>query len=253
MSSRDIDTKIDELLDVISIDELLSILSNEYDEKNYITLTDELLKTSIEETSFFNYKGRQSSVFNRFKDNDINTIADLFRKYDSGIFNYGCNELHDNRFIHNEIDGIVNLLKFRYLGARCQSYDEILNEKVNMNIYLSYVGTSPMYSGNIYRTVCYYEDYLTKCHVDEIIKLYRLLKSCGFDHAATKTLIDIAYESKVENITVGEFLLTVPIDVLSSKLEKTQRELIPCLKILKEIRRYYRQFVINNNDNKSVK
>ena len=42
--------------------------------KNYL----EFASINLEDTGLFNYKGGQSSVYNRFKDNGINTLQELF-------------------------------------------------------------------------------------------------------------------------------------------------------------------------------
>ena len=107
-------------------EDLLEYLENiikpaleKYAEERNIDIEQLLLESiTLENTGLFNYKGKQSTVYNRLKNNNISTLKELFDLYDSNSIDYGKNELKYNYYIHNEIDGIVALLKFRFLGIK---------------------------------------------------------------------------------------------------------------------------------------
>ena len=72
------------------------------------------------------YKGGQSTVYNRLHDNNITNLKELFLTYD---LDYGKNELKNNHnyYIHNEIDGIITLLKYKFLGIDSENLEMLLN------------------------------------------------------------------------------------------------------------------------------
>ena len=60
---------------------LLKPVLEEIAKKENITLEELMLKNiTLEDTGLFNYKGKQSTVYNRFIDNNIKTLKDLFDK-----------------------------------------------------------------------------------------------------------------------------------------------------------------------------
>ena len=117
----------EELLEYIN---LLTPALEEYAKKENMTIEELMLHIiTLENTGLFNYKGKQSSVYNRFKANKINTQKDLFYIINNNSLNYGNNELNENFYIHDEIDGIISLLKFKYLGIIPEKLNELLKNE----------------------------------------------------------------------------------------------------------------------------
>lgn len=87
--------------------ECFEIIKEQYARKYNINIDEFMLEgITLESTGLFNYKGGQSTVYNRLHDNNITNLKELFLAYD---LDYGKNELKNNHnyYIHNEIDGII--------------------------------------------------------------------------------------------------------------------------------------------------
>lgn len=211
--------------------------------KQNMSVEELMLRTiTLEDTKLFNYKGKQSSVYNRFKDNKINTLKDLFDKYDNHTLKYGLNELNENFYIHDEIEGIITLLKFKYLGIIPEKLKELLNYEINFNFTINISPYSSYgYPGDVFKTV---HSELFPYHniLLNVDSFYKVLKSCGFDQSATKALIDIAYEEKTSRTTLGEFLENLSIDKINEKFKRVPQELTPFLNILKIILDYHKEY-----------
>ena len=223
--------------DFIEYMNLLKPHLEEYAKSMNMSLEDLMLSNiSIKDTGLFNYKGKQNTVYNRFKDNNIKTLKDLFDKIKNNELNYGKNVLNHNYYIHNEINGIIELLKFKYLGIIPQSLNDLLNYQINANDKVIYFYPHPDYGfpGTIFNNV-YGNEYIDKDIFKKVDEFYKILKSCGFNQTATKALIDIAYEEKINNTTLSEFLLNLPIEKINKKFNKVTRELKPFLNILRII------------------
>ena len=208
---------------------------------------------TIEDTGLFNYKGKQNTVYNRFHDSNIKTLKDLFLAHQNNTINYGKNNnpSNDNYYIHNEIDGIISLLKYKYLRVYPDNLQELLNYQINFNFKLHISPYSDYgYPGNVIQNK---NDIRNKEYIDSINSFYKILKSCGFNQTQTKTLIDIAYGEKIENITLSEFLSTLSIDKIKEKLKKVPQELNPFLNILNIIKDFQEEYKLLNNQNKSIR
>jgi len=237
---RGVKMKENEVLEYI---ELLKPVLIEYAKQRNMTLEDLMLTTiTLEDTKLFNYKGRQSTVYNRLKDNNIHTLKDLFEKHNNNSINYGKNEFRHNHnfYIHNEIDGIIALLKFKYLGIIPENLNELLNYQINMN-FTTHISpySSFGYPGDLLKSLSSINN---DTIINNIYSFYKTLKSCGFDQSATKALIDIAYEEKLDNLTLGEFLSNLSLEKINKKFEKVERELKPFLNILNIILDYYKNY-----------
>ena len=226
----------------------------EYAKENNTTVEELMLNIiTIEDTKLFNYKGKQNTVYNRLHDSKIKTLKDLFVAHQNKTINYGKNNMptNHNYYIHNEIEGIISLLKYKYLRIYPEKLQEYLEYKINFNfdIYISQY-SSFGYPGDITK---HQNDPRNKLVRNSIDSFYKILKSCGFNQTSTKVLIDIAYEEKIENITLGNFLSTLSMDKIKEKLKKTPQELEPFQNILKIINDFQEEYNLLNNQNKSIR
>lgn len=226
----------------------------QYAKVNNTTIEEIMLNTiTIEDTKLFNYKGKQNTVYNRFHDSNIKTLKDLFIAHQNNTINYGKNNnpSNDNYYIHNEIDGIISLLKYKYLRIYPENLQELLNYQINFNLKLHISTYSDYgYPGNVIQNK---KNLRNKQHIEIINSFYKTLKSCGFNQTSTKVLIDIAYEEKIENITLGNFLSTLSIDKIKEKFKKTPQELNPFLNIIKIINNFQEEYNLLNKQNKSIR
>lgn len=225
------------------INNLIKPALEQYAKEHNTTVNEIMLQiTTLEGTNLFNYKGKQSTIFNRFKDNNIKNLKDLFNAYDNNNINYGKNTLGKNYYIHNEINGIISLLRYKYLGILPKSLNHLFEYKINTN---HYIRINPYgdygYPGKIFNNV-YGNEYIKPEIFSIVDDFYKTLKSCGFDQSATKTLIDIAYEENINDITLGEFLSNLSLKKIEEKLKKVPQELESLLNILHIILDYYNNY-----------
>lgn len=205
---------------------------------------------TIEDTGLFNYKGKQNTVYNRFKNSNIKTLKDLFEAHANHTINYGKNEMpsNNNYYIHDEIEGIISLLKYKYLRIYPERLDELLNYQINFNfnMYISPY-SSHGYPGDVTK---HRNDPRNKEVQRTINSFYKVLKSCGFNQTATKALIDIAYEQNLNNITLSEFLSNLSLDVIEEKFKKVPQELNPFINILNIINDFGKDYDIKKSHTK---
>lgn len=226
----------------------------QYAKENNTTVEEIMLNTvTIEDTKLFNYKGRQNTVYNRFHDSNIKTLKDLFLAVENKNLNYGKNNMNTNHnyYIHNEIDGIISLLKYKYLRIYPDNLEELLNYQINFNfnIYISPYSDFG-YPGNVFKSI----DNNTEKNIKEnILSFYKILKSCGFNQTATKVLIDIAYEKQLTNITLSEFLSTLSVSRIKELLKKVPGEVQPFINILRIINDFQEEYNLLNKKNKSIR
>ena len=193
---------------------------------------------TLEDTGLFNYNGGQSSVYNRLKESSINNLEDLFTQFALKTLDYGKDKLGQNNYIHNEINGIISLLIYKYLGRIPANLNTLLKYKINMDISVSiYSYTSYGFPGDVFKNID-----KSSCFADNVDSFYKRLKSCGFDQTACKALIDIAYEERIVDVTLGDFLSNLSLDKIRVKFSKVQRELTPFLNILEIILDFYTKY-----------
>lgn len=89
-------------------------------------MQEKLDKITLENTGFFNYKGGQSTLYNRLKKEKIDNLQELFSKGITDI-NLGSKTINDNLFLREELEGIVALLKLKYLNELSSEYLDNLN------------------------------------------------------------------------------------------------------------------------------
>ena len=198
---------------------LLTPVLEEYAKLQNTTIEElKLTVITLEDTGLFNYKENTNHVYKIFKNNNIKTLKDLFEKINNNELNYGKNEekINHNYYIHNEINGIISLIKYKYLGIIPSNLNHFLNYQIN---------TSEQFK-----------------KVDEF---YKILKSCGFNQSSTKILIDIAYEENINNITLSEFLSNLQQEQINKKFNKIPQELKPFLNIINILIDYSKNYLEN--------
>lgn len=85
---------------------------------------------TLHDTGLFYGTPKIEVVHKRLKDNGINTLQDLFEKYDDNTIYYGTNN-NKGSFYKEEIKGVIELLRFKYLGVS-------LNFDPNKNLFTSF-------------------------------------------------------------------------------------------------------------------
>lgn len=230
--------------------EMLRPAVEECARKNNMSVEQLVLEwTILSNTGLFNYKEKQNVVYNRFVSNKVDTLGELFRLYDSGGFNYGVNNSKSdkNYYIHDEIDGIVALLKFRFLQIEPVKIRELLNYKIDMNFDININNQNLIDSSSFDICNLVYVDYgVSKDVVKKIDEFYKVLKSCGFNHISVKILINMAYLKRIQGITLEEFLSNLSLEEISLKFKDNEKELSPFLNILRIIQDIC--IVYNKND-----
>ena len=202
----------------------------------------------LEDTGLFNYIGGQSHVYNRFKELGINTVGDIFANikpnsfifvkdqvYENMSYNYG------NRYVKEEINGIINLIKYKYANEISESLKMVLETTIDMDINLN-LGPAYwryMYPGDVFKAVNQHSRSPIKEKID---LLYKLLKSCGFDLTGVKALTDIAYKNKIRDMSLGEFLCSLDEEVIRERFSKKQKELITFLNVLEILVDFYQTY-----------
>lgn len=211
--------------------------------KNNNTSPKELLLqiTALEDTKLFNYKGHQSTVYNRFHENNITNLKELFSSFDKNTINYGKDKLGRNYYIHNEIDGIISLLRYKYLGIVPEKLKELLEFEININYYIRISPYNYNHPGDVFNAV-YQNEFIHPDIFHKIDEFYKTLKSCGFDQSSTKALIDIAYEEQITNTSLGNFLSNISSDKIKEKFKKVSQEYIPFINILNIILDIYKTY-----------
>ena len=224
------------------LEKIIKPALEEYAKKHNISIEDLMLQiTTLEDTKLFNYKDRQSTVYNRLTDCNITNLKELFSSYDNNTINYGKDKLGRNYYIHNEIDGIISLLRYKYLGIVPEKLKELLEFEININYYIRISPYNYNYPGDVFNTV-YQNEFIHPDIFHKIDEFYKTLKSCGFDQSSTKALIDIAYEEQITNTSLGNFLSNISPNKIKEKLKKVPQEYIPFTNILNIILDIYKAY-----------
>ena len=226
------------------INEELYNKAYQYAMENNISV-DELLLSIIklEDTGLFNNKGGQSTVFNRLTDNNIRTLKQLFDKQN---IQYGTNKMGDNYYIYDEINGIIRLIKYKYVDIYPEELKELLEFKINTYPNITITSHDFGYPGKVFNTLIRSKNtkHLAYQYVNE---LYKTLKSCGFDQSSSKALMDIAYSKKVNDITLGQFLSSLDLEEVRQVFLKVPQEYPVFINILNILVHYYNTETKNNS------
>lgn len=231
-----------------AISEELYNKAYKYAIENNISI-DELILSIIklEDTGLFNYAGGQSTVFNRLSDNNIKTLKQLF--YKSQI-RYGYPKMGDNYYIYDEIDGIIRLLKYKYIGIYPEQLKELLEFKVDTCLTITTSSTDYGFPGKIFNAIIRNKNtsHLAYSYIHEF---YKTLKSCGFNQTCSKALMDIAYYQKISDVTLGEFLYNLDLEEVKQVFGKVPQEYPVFVNILNILVYFYNNEIKNNSHKKN--
>lgn len=199
----------------------------------------------IEELGLFDYKGNQCGIYNRLKESGVNTLQDLFQKYSSRKLKYGDNKLGDNKYIHNEMDGIINLLKYEYLNEESIELNEYLNTIINAHYRITVSSYPTGFPGEIFKAVMR-NNYPTSIAYNDVNNLFRLFKSCGFNLTCSKALIDYAFYKQIKEEKLGDFLRGVDVNEIKHFFAKVPNDYILFLNIYNILDKYYKNVLSKN-------
>jgi len=216
--------------------------------KNYLEYKDFLLS----DTGFFDYMNNQSSVYNRLRDNDISTLKELFDKDDQDDIIYGKNKANNNFFIDEEVKGMIRILRCKYLNETNEQLNNLLNYNIQTNFYIFSPYPYSNRYGRVFDAMIYYPEEI-KTAYPHILAFYKTLKSCGFEQYTCKVLIDYAFFNKVNNLSLGEFLLNLDVENLEKEFVKRKRVYKPFVNVYSTLIKYYKENVkVNNVESKHI-
>lgn len=210
----------------------------------------------LEDTGVFNYKGGQSSVYNRLINNNITTLKELFEADDLKKIQYGTDKLGQNYFIHSEIEGIIKVLRFKYLDEKSDELVDLLDYKpINtLNIDLNKVDYG--YPGYVFNDVIRFNS-----KTGAIYEFYKILKQCGFDQFCTKAILDLIYMrnidikdknsslylAKIDDINLAQLLSQIKLDEIKKMFSKIPNEYFVFINILNILLEHYKKYNIKTN------
>lgn len=143
---------------------------------------------------------------------------------------YGANILEDNNCIHNEMNGVINLLSYKYLNIESTMLNECLNTIINAYYKVTVSEYPTGLSGEIVKAVIR-KGYPISVAYNDVNNLFKLLKSCGFNLTCCKALIDYAFYKKIKAEKLGEFLINVDVNEIKSFFDKVLNDYIVFLNI----------------------
>lgn len=211
----------------------------------------DLLDTKLEDTHLFNYLNEQSFSYNYFKEKGINTIRDLLNYTTNNKISesQSLSATYNNNILFpaNELNGIVDLIKYAYMGVKTKRFEYLFKETITSNnwkIDLSKSNDS-LYLLNIYNRALKDKDKRPVTY-NNIINTLGLFKCFGFDQTAVKTLIDIAYDQKLDNMPLGEFLDRLDEETLNKYFTVSKLEYNTFINILTIVKKYYKEIKKEN-------
>jgi len=234
----------------LSIEDFLSKIIY-YTHKDYSQFAD----IKIKDTGVINCIGNQSSVYSRLLANNIQTLKELFEMNDARIIDLGNDSLKENQYIHAEVNGIIRLLQYKYLGLTSDELNTLLNYEINTYpIKLQPHEYKKGQPGNIFKKI-YYQFYDSSMFFSETMvgELYKVLKYCGFNQTSVKALIDIAFQKGIKNTTLGEFLMTIDSDDIRETFHMRPQEAIYFINIKTILIDYYKKHIQTLNTDYSYK
>lgn len=152
----------------------------------------------------------------------------------------------DNYYIYDEIDGIIRLLKYKYIGVYPEQLKVLLEFKINNYLIINTTSIDYGFPGKIFNAIIRNKNtrHLTYTYIHEF---YKTLKSCGFDQTISKALMDIAYSQKITGVTLGKFLSNLDLEEVKQALAKVPQEYPVFVNILNILVYFYN----NETKNKS--
>ena len=149
---------------------------------------------NLYQTGLFNPNIRKNIVCNRLAKMGIFTLDKLFELYDKNKLAIGNDRSGNNFFIHEEIKGVVNLLRYKFLGE-----DLLLIKQLSKKYKVSDLEVNLKFGINSINIL----------KNKEAFEFYKLLKSCGFSGSNTIAIISDIKENRIGKISLGEYLLEI--------------------------------------------
>lgn len=164
-------------MDFKELEELFRPVLEEYASSLGMTLNELLLDTaSLENTGLFNVNDK-NGIYYIFKKNKIKNLKVLFELYDSNSIR-GYNK---DVYSKLEIDGIVMLLKYKFLSSIPSKLDSLLSKMI---------------------VTC-----------DEL-DIYKLFRMCGFNDFSSNILMNVIKDCYISDVSLGDFLFTLDMDMI---------------------------------------
>jgi len=240
------DITVNELLKRF-IEEKESEYTIKKEENSSLDIKEDISNIFIEDTGLFNYKGNQSSVYSRFKNNNIKTIKNLLDLYDKKELDYGKDRLNDNYYIHSEIEGIIRLIKYKYINEKSNIIEELLNFKIKTDFFPFVISYDTGRPGKILRSA---QNGINKDEICNYINsLYKTLKSLGFNQTCTKFIIDYSFKNRLTNISIKELLEKINLDCIEEYFSYNPNEFIIFNNINRILLNYINNIIDKENEN----
>ncbi len=182
----------------------------------------EYASITLEDTGLFNYKGRQSTTYNILTYNGITNLCQLFTMDDNNEIKMPGSVISGNFYIHDELKGIILLLRYKYLGE--DKLSNLLNKKIDtkeIRVYGNHVTYG--YPGDVFKGI-YYGYLRENSQYINMMKLYKILKKCGFDQSNVKAIMDDIALNELDEIVLGEYLLNIDLECMSKICSKVKKE-----------------------------
>lgn len=194
------------------LEELLKPVLEEYANSLEMSIEELMLDSiSLEDTKMFNVKDKKS-IYYIFKKNKISNLKMLFELYDSNSI-IGYNK---DMYSKLEIDGILMLLKFKYLSIMPTKLNELLDNVIDTR---------------------------------DVNFIYKLLRMCGFDDFSSNILLNII-NNYPDDISFGNFLYSIDYDKIKDMYNNNASEYNVFINIMKLINDYQTEYM---NLNKIIK
>ena len=186
----------------------------------------EFKNISLNETGLFDGSPRRMVSYNRLKKNQIETLEDLFNKFDNDEIDYGIDHPGNCVFEAKEVIGVVNLLRYKYLNVQLlinplTNLSELArsNNRKKLVEYLKSIGLTHTVSVQSYFWV-------RKQH-DKVIRLIDLLNKLKLERFYIGNYPACFQETLNEKVRLliehsETFILNVSFDII----EKYEKEFI---------------------------
>lgn len=142
----------------------------------------------LNETGLIAGNPRRMVAYNRLKNNAIETLGDLFTKFDNDEIDYGLDQSSNCVFESKEVLGVVNLLRYKYLGIPL-----LINPLTNL---------SEMSKGyNNRKKIVKYLQSIGLPHTVSVQSYFWVIKQ----HNKVIRLIDLLNHLKIERFYIGNY------------------------------------------------
>lgn len=164
-------------MDFMELEELFRPVLEEYASSLGMTIDELLLDVvSLKDTKLFNVNDK-NSIYYIFKKNKVSNLKKLFELYDSN----SINDYNKDVYSKMEIDGIVMLLKYKYLSIIPCKLDSILSNMINS-----------------------YNE----------VDIYKLFRMCGLNDFSSNMFVNFIRDNYLSDMSLGDFLYNLDMDMI---------------------------------------